>query len=162
MRSLQWKQYSKNIFVCENGDVKSHDRLLKGEITNSGYKRLHVSINGESFKLSVHRLVAELFIPNPNNLPCVNHKDGNKLNNHVDNLEWCTYGENLSHAFKTGLRDCDGEKNSNSKLTNKQVLEIRSLYVKGKHCENNSYGLAKKYGVSPKCILNIVNQRAWT
>lgn len=52
----------------------------------------------------VHRLVAKAYIPNPNNLPCVNHKDGDKLNNSVSNLEWCSYLENTQHAMDTGLR----------------------------------------------------------
>lgn len=52
----------------------------------------------------VHRCVASAFLDNPNNLPTINHKDGNKLNNHVDNLEWCTYSQNLIHAYATGLK----------------------------------------------------------
>lgn len=162
MCCLKWKQYSDNIFVCENGEVKSHGKLLKGEITKAGYKRLHISVDGKESKLSVHRMVAELFLPNPLDLPCVNHIDGNKLNNHVNNLEWCTYGENLSHAYKIGLRDCKGVKNPMSKLTTEQILEIRKRYIKGKHCENNSYGLAKKYKVSEKCILNIIHNKSYT
>lgn len=50
-----------------------------------------------------HRLVAEAFLPNPNNLPVVNHKDENKLNNQIDNLEWVTYSENIEHAHQTNL-----------------------------------------------------------
>lgn len=66
----------------------------------SGYYA--VQLNGKRYL--IHRLVAEQYIPNPNNLPCVNHKDGNKLNNDVNNLEWCSYSENNEHALKNGLR----------------------------------------------------------
>lgn len=161
MHYLKWKQYSDDIFVCENGEVKSHGKLLKGEITKAGYRRLHISIDGKESKPLVHSMVAELFLPNPLSLPCVNHINGNKLNNRVDNLEWCTYGENLSHAFSINLRNCNGENNPRSKLTYEQVCEIRLLYVKGKHCKNNSNGLAKKYRVSPRCILDIVKGKTW-
>ena len=135
MHCLKWKMFNSFIEVSENGDVKSHGKLIKGETCKNGYKRIHVSDNGESFKFLVHRLVACAFIPNPDNLPCVNHKDGNKQNNCVDNLEWCTYSYNQKHAFKTGLRDCNDEKNTQHKLSQSDVLEIRKLYVKGKHCE---------------------------
>ena len=57
------------------------------------------------FNASIHRLVADAFIENPYNKPCINHIDGNKRNNDISNLEWCTYGENALHAYKTGLHD---------------------------------------------------------
>lgn len=73
--------------------------LLKLTIHNNGYRM--VNIKGK--KYLVHRLVAQAFIPNPNNYPCVNHIDGNKLNNNADNLEWCTYKHNWKEAVKLGL-----------------------------------------------------------
>lgn len=70
------------------------------------YKTVSVRKPGEkiSTTLYIHRLVSEAFIPNPNNYPQVNHIDGNKLNNNVDNLEWCTCSMNIKHAYDTGLR----------------------------------------------------------
>lgn len=62
------------------------------------YKRLNLSVKGVIYKRTVHRLVAETFIPNPNNYPCVNHKDENKENNRADNLEWCTYKYNSNYG----------------------------------------------------------------
>ena len=80
-------------------------RELKQETTNRGYKRLSLSINGKHERWSVHRLVALLFIPNPEQKLQVNHIDGNKENNNVTNLEWCSASENCKHAFRTGLRE---------------------------------------------------------
>ena len=159
--SESWKKVDGFLEVSTLGRVKSHGKPIKGEITKGGYHRINVSHEGKRAKYLVHRLVAEAFIPNPDNLPVVNHIDGNKLNNNVDNLEFVSYGGNLAHAYKTGLRSCDGELNNMHKLTETEVLEIRRNYVKGKHSENNSRGLANKYGVNPKTILNIVNGRSW-
>lgn len=69
-----------------------------------GYIRKCLSINNKKIFLAVHRCVAEAFIPNPENKPCVNHINGIKNDNRVENLEWCTYSENSIHAFKTGLK----------------------------------------------------------
>ena len=79
-------------------------RSLKGNVTSSGYRAVECR-NERVRKIQlIHRLVAEKYIPNPENKPCVNHKDGNKLNNHADNLEWVTHLENSQHAIKMGLR----------------------------------------------------------
>lgn len=77
-----------------------------------------------------------------------------KINNFI---EVSNFGEVKSHAFKTGLRNYNGCKNPHLKLTQSDVETIRWIYVRGKHCENNSYGLVKRYNVSPKTIQNIVN-----
>lgn len=67
------------------------------------YVKVSLTVNGKSQNKLVHRLVAQAFIPNPENKPEVNHKDGNKLNNCLDNLEWVTKSENIKHAYRTGL-----------------------------------------------------------
>ena len=91
----------KGYFVSPNGNVYNrHGDLMVGAIDKCGYR--HVILNRKN--RNVHRVIAETFIPNPNNLPCVNHKDGNKQNNSVDNLEWCTHSENTLHSFRTGLQ----------------------------------------------------------
>ena len=90
-----------NYVVFKTGDVFNlHGVKLVGMVDRCGYHE--VILNGKQYR--VHRLVAETFIPNPNNLPCVNHIDGNKQNNSVENLEWVTYSENTIHSFKTGLQ----------------------------------------------------------
>lgn len=96
----------KTIYLISNyGRLKNKkkNKLLKGEITKYGYLRYHITINKKLYHVSAHRLVAKAFIPNPKNKPEVNHKDGNKLNNCITNLEWCTNLYNQQHAWKNGL-----------------------------------------------------------
>jgi len=90
--------------VSENGDVWSTKRgrfLTKSY--NKGYEKIIIKVDGVYHNKLVHRLVGLAFIPNPENKPQINHKDGNKSNNHVSNLEWCTQSENNKHAFENGL-----------------------------------------------------------
>lgn len=104
---------------------KNDNRVIKQEI-NRGYKRVCLSYKNVKKHFLVHRLVAFAFIPNPNNYPIINHKDENKLNNNVDNLEWCTYSYNLSY---NGLRYKMAETRKNngyivSDITRKKLSNI--------------------------------------
>lgn len=160
--SEKWKTINDFIQVSNFGNVKSHNKLIKGETCKNGYKRIHVSNEGIDYKFLIHRLVAEAFIPNSENKPCVNHKDGDKENNNVDNLEWVTYSENETHSYKVlNKQSPKGESRPNHKLTEKEVVEIRRIYVKGHNSPTNSYMLAEKYNVSPKTIQNVVKRKVW-
>lgn len=138
--------------VDEDGNVFSvrYGRLLKPYMSNSGYYM--VTLDGKN--VYVHRLVAKAFVPNPNCKLCVNHKDGNKLNNNVSNLEWVTYSENLQHAYDVTKVRKNGEDFYSAKLTNEQVERIRCEYATGYF---RQWELAKKYGVRQPQISRIVN-----
>lgn len=82
------------------------NKILKSYISKDGYLRLYIKYKWLWKNYSIHRLVAQTFIPNPNNKPQVNHKDWNKLNNNIENLEWSTAKENMNHAHKNWLIDC--------------------------------------------------------
>lgn len=90
--------------VSNYGRIKSlrNNKILKlhEDSKGKGYKYISLNYNGVKKSFQVHRLVAKAFIPNPNNLPCVNHKDENPSNNYVENLEWCSYSYNLSYGTK--------------------------------------------------------------
>lgn len=101
----EWKHYYGNYYVSNEGEIKNFktNHILKLKINNGGYYSTNIRVDGKIKTIRPHRLVAELFIPNEDNKPYVNHIDGNKLNNKVTNLEWCTPKENTKHAFKNNL-----------------------------------------------------------
>ena len=120
-----WKDIKgyEGIYQVSNiGRVRSLDRWTEGNkcmfkrgriikpFDNKGYNNTSLSRGGVDTTFATHRLVADAFIPNPDNLPCVNHKDGHKRNNVVDNLEWVTYSENTRHAIGLGLIDAEASK----------------------------------------------------
>ena len=113
--------------------------------------------NGIEKSFLNHRLVANAFIPNPENKPCVNHIDGNKQNNHVDNLEWVTHSENTKHAYSIGLHNQKGTYNGNSKLTENDVLTIHGLYLNG--MKQKEIGMI--YNTCRTNIEQIVNGKTW-
>ena len=90
-------------------------KILKTKYTKDGYYETTLLKNSKPKSIRTHRLVAETFIEIPKNKPQVNHKNGNKLDNRVENLEWCTCKENIQHAIKIGLEKLDGHKNPNAK-----------------------------------------------
>lgn len=130
---------------------------LKPTVDKSGYHSISLFNEGKRKTLKVHRLVAKAWIPNPypyvNKI--INHKDGHKLNNYFENLEWCTYKQNSRHAVKTGLIPV-GEANSNSKLTEADIIEI--CKAKGRVTQKD---LAEKFGVSKKMIILIQQKKVW-
>ena len=101
----EWKQIPNLPYeISSLGKIRNlQGKVLKTYVQNSGYEQIKINYQGLHIHKSIHRLVAEAFIPNPLNRPYVNHIDGNKLNNTVNNLEWCTNSENILHARKTGL-----------------------------------------------------------
>jgi DNA invertase Pin-like site-specific DNA recombinase len=110
--------------------------------------------------------VLSAFVPQPKDKDQVNHIDGNKKNNNLNNLEWVTNQENVQHAFKIGLEKAHyGEEHGMAKLTNEDVLTIRKLYAGGITDFNNKYSqreLAKMYGVKQSTIWGILHRKNWS
>ena len=130
-------------------------KFLKQE-DNKGYKRVTFSINGKTKRYQVHRLVAIHFLPNPSSKPCVNHIDGDKYNNYIKNLEWCTHQENEIHSYSVL-----GKINNNRKLSSEAINDIRLHAVKGfgNVKSGNIDEFASKYNVGRSTILNVLKNR---
>ena len=145
---------------CEGrlGSGKQTGRTFKPQKCKKGYLRVTLSKNKKRKHFAVHRLVALNFIPNPENKPQVNHINGIKTDNRVENLEWCTNSENQIHAIKIGLvKIKKGGESRRAKLTNKQVLEIRNLYKKG----FTNKELSLKYNVSSSVMSGILTNKTY-
>ncbi len=159
----EWKKIKgfDDYIISNHGRVKSFknkkERILKPAIVN-GYYQIILCGEEQHYK-KIHRLVAEAFIPNIENKPQINHINGIKIDNEVGNLEWCTISENSIHSRKMGLQIAlKGESNANSKLTEKDVMEIRKKYIPIKY---SSVKLSKEYGVSSRLIRKIIKRIAW-
>lgn len=162
----QIKDYT-DYYITENGKVyskKYHHRQnpncelreMKCTIHKTGYSVIELFKNkiGKSFR--VHRLVAECYIPNPDNKPYVNHIDGNKSNNKLINLEWCTAKENEYHKRTVLKKHIIGSDVYGSKLNNDDVLWIRN--------NRNNFStkeLSYKFNVSTTSIYNILKNKTW-
>ena len=137
------------------------EKIMKFNVDKDGYFRVNLTKNKKGKVFGVHRLVAQAFIPNPENKPCVNHKSGNKKDNSVDNLEFCTVAENNNHAIKTGLRDhryCMGEKQHMSKLTKEQIKEIKWLL---KNSNLKQREIAEIFNISQQNVSVIKLNKNW-
>lgn len=145
--------------VNDVGEVRSlksgEPKVLKTTLAGRGYKSVCLCMNGHSTRTYIHRLVAETFLDNPENKPTVNHKDGNKLNNHVDNLEFMSYSENNQHAYDTEIHD-RGERHYRARLTETDVAYIKS---QGKHTTFQK--IADQFGVSRATIRDILVGKTW-
>lgn len=151
--SEEWIQTKQDEFyeVSNLGRVRHDGRILSGSIQSDGYIR--VNIRGKSYPK--HRVVAEAFIDNPENKPFVNHIDGNKQNNQVDNLEWCTQSENVKHAYENNIAP-KGLSTYKGKFTDEEREDIKRCYDTGLFSRRQ---LAEKYNVSHTCINDIINDK---
>jgi hypothetical protein len=146
-------------FINPNGEVisKRFGKVLKTRLNSAGYVITPIRSDGKEKQSLTHRLVAKTFIPNPNNYPQVNHINGIKTDNRVENLEWTTRSGNAQHALKTGLRKA-GEQHLQAKISNAEVIEIRRQYIpKSKHF--NQFALADRFGVSQITISKIIRNQ---
>lgn len=168
---MQWKEidgYEGYYEVSDSGLVRSMDRIIvdknghktfhtgknmkltrgKSHETKDGYFLVNLHKNSVSDVVQVHILVAKAFIPNPCRLPTVNHKDGDKANNNVDNLEWASYGENNIHALRHKLRSPRGNPIVQKTLDGRVVNYFSST------CD-----ATRKTGVSTGSISHCLNHR---
>lgn len=147
-----WKEIGQTGYEVGNfGRIRHGNRILAGSYHNDGY--IFTTIKGN--QTPIHVFVAKAFIPNPNNLPEVNHKDGNKMNNSAENLEWVTRSENQKHAANLNLQP----KNLSTyagKFSDEQREEIKKLWNNGEYSKRE---IAKKYNVSHTCICDILNNK---
>ena len=129
---------------------KGRVKILKPSLASNGYLCINIHEGDKSKWASIHQLVGELFIPNPEGKPEINHKDGCKLNSYVGNLEWVTDSENQQHAYDTGLR-LQGVDHSNAKIKNEEDI----VYIRENPDNLSQKQLAEKFGVDKGIIRNI-------
>jgi hypothetical protein len=136
--------------------MKGYDFFLKHQIGHRGYPSVSLCHNCKRKTFDIHVLLAKTFMPNPCNLPEVNHIDGNKLNYSLSNLEWISDGGNLQHAYDNGLKPRPlGEKNVKAKVTSKLVMEIFETKM-------SCRAIARKYGLNKTLVENIKSGRTWS
>lgn len=154
-----WLTILNDYEISDDGEIRNKHtgRLIKQFAGKDGYLRTQIA--GKT--RSVHRLVALAFIPTEVGKDFVNHKDGNKQNNKVDNLEWCTRSENMQHAYDNALKQPPlGMNNGRCKLTYYEVSFILEHYIP----RDKRYGakvLAKQFGVAPQTICAVASGQNW-
>lgn len=146
----------KSFLKCRGTNV----RILKGSSMGAGYRKIHLSSNGRYTAKSVHRLVAEAFIPNDRTeADQINHKNSIKDDNRVENLEWVTRSENTIHAYENGHPriQFNGVLNGFSKLTESDIHEIRRRKLNGEV----QLAIARDFAIDPTTVSKIILRKAW-
>lgn len=138
--------------VQSNGKTQARrGRLLKPRPTKAGYRQVHLYEEGAGANQYIHRLVLDAFVGSaPDGTEC-NHKDGDKTNNHVDNLEWVSHTENIRHAYDNGL--CGA-----AKLSPEIAEMIRKVYALGQHTQEQ---IGQMFGINQQMTSNIVRGESW-
>lgn len=148
-----------NYIITKEGSVVSlyTGKQVYVHTNKKGYQFVRLYVDGKAKTYLVHRLVAEMHIPNPDKLPQVNHLDGNKSNNVYWNLEWCSCQHNVTHSVVTGLVK-RGDNRPNAKLTDKQVIDMRSLRAQGA----SYYELGRLFGVAYQTAHKVCSNQTYT
>lgn len=178
MQEEIWKdypQYPERYQVSDHGNVRNkpfmkqstnkggpYSFLTKQKqliplLNDDGYWQLRLQVDGVKFTRKIHRMVAETFLENPENLPSVNHKNSSRQDNSVDNLEWCTERYNVQHGYDSGSNSNAGEKHPRALLNNEIVLNIRELEIEGLTCKEISDRLDFKYHT----IHKVLHRKNW-
>lgn len=147
---------------CGQGNNNSrmvNERIRRDRVNSRGYCYVSLHKNGKRKTFTIHRMVGLAFIINPKHYPEINHIDGIKTNNNVNNLEWVTTSMNIKHAYSIGMKETmRGESSNLSKLKLSQVIKIRQLYSKGNY---NKIYLSKLFNCSLGNIRLILNNKTW-
>ena len=168
-KRLVYPEFPKDnhFMISSYGRLKNEEtgNILKQDLLKSGYYSVRVVVKDRNDKrhIIIHKAVAYTFIDNPNGYNVVNHIDGNKTNNHVENLEWCTYEHNLRHSYDTGLfnkEKISGENNHEAKLTWDDIAYIREYYIP-KDRRFGQRAMARKFGVSRPSIRRVLSGDGW-
>lgn len=168
------KNYEGIYEISSKGEIRSLERKAKIKggsyrivkskniklINNGLYYVVGLSKNGTTKQHFLHRLLAQTFIPNPNNLKCINHINGNKLDNRLKNLEWCTYTHNNREAFRLGLNKAP--KGKDNKMFGKRGKEVNSSKIIYQYDINGNFikkwfcqrDIQRELGFNEKCISN--------
>ena len=158
-------EFAPGYHITDTGEVLSsrkykHPTPLKQHLNRCGYLTVSISVEGVRKFRTIHRILGLAFIPNPDSKPQINHIDGNKTNNDLTNLEWCTNSENQLHAWSTGLREftpAQAESNKQyRKLTYADAEYIRAVHIP-RHKEFGIRALARKFNVSKQPIQKILS-----
>lgn len=154
-----------NYTIKEDGTIINlNTSKTRAHTITTRYPLITLSLRGKSKTFSIHRLLAIMFIPNPENLPCVKHKDDDKYNYALSNLAWCTHSENNKEAYDTGVKSyhnkpmLKGSAHGQSKLTEAEVVQMRIKYAKG--CVFHK-DLAIEFGVGRRTVGDIINRKVW-
>ena len=150
------KYLDTNYLVSDSGSVFNikTGKEIKSQDNGKGYRKITLTVNGKPLQRYVHRLVAECYLLNKSIQ--VNHKDGNKSNNHVYNLEWCTNSENQIHAHKTNLKK-NGNDLWNGKFSKEDIEKIKTL----KSQKILQYKIAEIMGTTKGTISEILNNKRY-